>query len=264
MESGFYKIILLFSVFAVLLLNFSCSDKDKPSDIDYYTFEIVNSYPHDKEAFTQGLVFKDGFLYESTGRYGRSSVRKLDLKTGNILQVQKLSDAFFGEGITIYGDKLIQLTWRQKTGFVYDVNSFEILRTFNYKNEGWGITGDSESLIISDGSSRLRFLNPQTFEEHRSLTVLDDVGPVPGLNELEYFNGRIYANVYPSNLIAQINPDTGRVTAWIDLTGLLTPGEIRGGADILNGIAYDKENNRIFVTGKLWPRLFEIKLIKQN
>lgn len=264
MESAFYKIIMLFSVSAVLLLNLSCSDKDKPSDIDYYTFEVINSYPHDKEAFTQGLIFGNGFLYESTGGYGRSSLRKTELQTGNRLQIREISDDFFAEGLTLYGGRLIQLTWRRKTGFVYDVNSFEILQTFNYQNEGWGITCDSEHLIISDGSSRLRFLNPRTFEQESSIQVLDDVGPVPGLNELEYINGRIYANVYPSDLIAQINPETGRMTAWIDLTGLLTPDDIRDGADVLNGIAYDKKNGRIFVTGKLWPKLFEIKLVKQN
>jgi glutamine cyclotransferase len=229
--------------------------------VPIYSYNIVNTYPHDPDAFTEGLVFDDGFLYEGTGLYGNSSLRKVELETGNVLQIHELSVEFFGEGITIYGDKIIQLTWQSHIGFVYDKNSFELLQEFNYSTEGWGITHDGTRLIMSDGTSTLHFLDPQTFEEIGQLEVFDDRGPVTKLNELEYVQGEIYANVWQTDRIAIIAPETGRVIGWVDLRGLLTAEDRSEQVDVLNGIAYDAATDRLFVTGKLWPKLFEIKLI---
>ncbi|MBT8407340.1 MAG: glutaminyl-peptide cyclotransferase [Deltaproteobacteria bacterium] len=222
---------------------------------------IINTYPHDPRAFTQGLVFADDVLYEGTGLRGQSSLRKVDLKTGNILRVRQLAAHFFGEGITIYGNRVIQLTWRAKVGFVYDIQTFQLLDTFNYPTEGWGITHDGRSLIMSDGTSTLYFLNPQTFQEVGRLEVHTRDGPVSRLNELEYVQGEIYANVWKTDRIAKISPETGAVMGWIDLEGLLRPEDGNRRIDVLNGIAYDVKNDRLFVTGKLWPKLFEIELI---
>jgi len=224
-------------------------------------YRIVNTYPHDPRAFTQGLVFADGVLYEGTGLRGQSSLRKVDLKTGTILQVRQLPVRFFGEGITIYGKRVIQLTWRARVGFVYDRLTFQLLDTFNYSTEGWGITHDGRSLITSDGTSTLYFLDPQTFREVDRLAVHTRDGPVSRLNELEYVQGEIYANVWKTDRIARISPQTGEVVGWIDLEGLLRPEDRNSRIDVLNGIAYDVKNHRLFVTGKLWPKLFEIELV---
>jgi len=224
-------------------------------------YRIVNTYPHDPRAFTQGLVFADGVLYEGTGLRGQSGLRKVDLKTGNILRVRQLSAHFFGEGITIYGNRVLQLTWRAKVGFVYDRQTFQLLETFNYPTEGWGITHDGRSLIMSDGTSTLYFLDPQTFQEVDRLKVHTRDGPVSRLNELEYVKGEIYANVWKTDRIAKISPETGEVVGWIDLEGLLKPEDHNSRIDVLNGIAYDVKNDRLFVTGKLWPKLFEIELV---
>lgn len=224
-------------------------------------YRIVNTYPHDPRAFTQGLVFADGVLYEGTGLRGQSSLKKVDLKTGNILQARQLPARFFGEGITIYGNRVIQLTWRARVGFVYDMQTFQLLDTFNYPTEGWGITHDGRSLIMSDGTSTLYFLDPQTFREVDRLEVHTRDGPVSRLNELEYVQGEIYANVWKTDRIARISPQTGEVVGWIDLEGLLRPEDRNSRIDVLNGIAYDAKNDRLFVTGKLWPKLFEIELV---
>lgn len=224
-------------------------------------YRIVNTYPHDPRAFTQGLVFADGVLYEGTGLRGQSSLRKVDLKTGTILQVRQLPVRFFGEGITIYGNRVIQLTWRARVGFVYHKQTFQLLDTFNYSTEGWGITHDGRSLIISDGTSTLYLLDPQTFREVGRLEVHTRDGPVSRLNELEYVQGEIYANVWKTDRIARISPQTGEVVGWINLEGLLEPEDRYRRIDVLNGIAYDVKNDRLFVTGKLWPKLFEIELV---
>jgi glutamine cyclotransferase len=224
-------------------------------------YRIVNTYPHDPGAFTQGLVFVDDVLYEGTGLRGRSSLRKIDLKTGNILLVRQLPAWFFGEGITIYGDRIIQLTWRARVGFVYDKHTFQLLAKFNYPTEGWGITHDGSSLIMSDGTSTLYLLDPLTFKEVGRLEVHDPDGPVSRLNELEYVQGEIYANVWRTDRIAKISPQTGAVVGWIELEGLLGPEDSDRQIDVLNGIAYDVKNDRLFVTGKLWPKLFEIDLV---
>lgn len=236
-------------------------DSITPQVIPTYTYQVVNSYPHDRNAYTQGLVFENGVLYEGTGIYGRSTLRRVDLETGNILQIHRLPDYYFGEGVTTYGNKIIQLTYRGNVGFVYDKNSFEVLGEFYYSTEGWGITHDGKRLIMSDGTSTLYFLHPETFEEIGRIEVSDNDAPVTGLNELEYVQGEIYANVWLTDRIARIDPETGQVMGWIDLRGLLQPEDYSEPVDVLNGIAYDAKNERLFVTGKLWPRLFEIELV---
>ncbi len=226
-----------------------------------FTYRVVNVYPHDRGAFTQGLVFENGFLYEGTGLRGRSTLRRVELETGRVLQMRKLPDKLFGEGITIFGERIIQLTWQSGVGSVYDKNNFELLEEFHYPTEGWGITHDGKRLIMSDGTSTLHFLDPETLEEIGRIKVYDEDGPVTRLNELEYVRGEIYANVWQTDRIARIAPDTGEVIGWIELAGLLSPKDRSEPVDVLNGIAYDAENDRLFVTGKLWPRLFEIELL---
>jgi|DewCreStandDraft_1066081.scaffolds.fasta_scaffold01967_7 glutamine cyclotransferase len=226
-------------------------------------YEIVRVYPHDPEAFTQGLVYDGGYLYESTGLHGRSSLRKVELETGRVVKIHHLPPEFFGEGLTLWRDHLIQLTWHERTGFVYEKETFRLLRTFTYATEGWGLTHDGRHLIRSDGTATLYFLDPETFHEVRRLQVHDRGRPVRFLNELEYVRGEIYANVWQTECIARISPRTGRVLGWIDLTGLLSPEDRARPVDVLNGIAYDAERDRLFVTGKLWPKLFEIRVTKK-
>ena len=227
-----------------------------------YTYQIVNTYPHDRRAFTQGLIFADdGFLYEGTGLYGESTLRKVDLETGNVLKLQTVPAQYFGEGITLWGDKLIELTWREHRGFVYDKESFHLLREFSYPTEGWGITHDERHLIMSDGSSTLYFLDPNTFKEMSRVEVHNKGTLVVNLNELEYIGGKIYANIWQTDRIAIIAPETGQVLGWMDLTGLLSNEDRSQPVDVLNGIAYDAKGDSLFVTGKLWPKLFEIQLI---
>jgi glutamine cyclotransferase len=206
-------------------------------------------------------VFDGGFLYESTGLEGQSTLRKTQLETGEVLQRHDLSPDVFGEGITIFGDRIIQLTWKTRLGYVYEKRTFRLLGEFTYPTEGWGITQDGKQLIMSDGTATLYFLNPDTFERTRQVEVHSDDGPVTQLNELEYVQGEIYANVWQTDRIARIAPDTGQVLGWIDLSGLLSAEDRRTPVDVLNGIAYDAEHDRLFVTGKLWPKLFEIKLV---
>lgn len=229
-----------------------------------YTYEVVKVYHHDENAFTQGLVFENGVLYESTGLYGRSSLRRVDLETGYVLQRYPLPPELFGEGVTVFGDRIIQLTWQNQTGFVYDKNSFELLREFSYPTEGWGVTNDDSQLIMSDGTSTLHFLNSETFEKTGQVEVHDsNSNPVTNLNELEYINGKVYANIWGKETIAVIDPHTGQVAAWIDLAGIYNQVTYNSGS-VLNGIAYDAQGDRLFVTGKLWSQLFQIKLTALN
>lgn len=245
----------------VLCLLFLAAAPPVPVD----SYEIVHTYPHDPNAFTQGLVLVDGNLYESTGRQGHSSLRMVDLATGWILKEYDLPKQYFGEGLTDWGDTLVQLTWTSGVAFVYDRSTFTVRRTFHYTGEGWGLTHDSTSLILSDGSATLRFLDPNSFRELRKLKVLDENNrPVPNLNELEYVRGEIYANIWHEDRIARISPRTGRVLGWIDLSGLLKPDEVSDPEAVLNGIAYDAKSDRLFVTGKLWPKLFEIKIVPRR
>ncbi len=227
----------------------------------HYTYRVINSFPHDPEAFTQGLAFDNGMLFEGTGIYGKSTLRQVELETGVVLRSLSLASQYFGEGITIYNGRVVQLTWRSNTGFLYDKDSFDLLQTFSYPTEGWGITHDGVRLIVSDGTSTLYFWDPVSFEEVGRIEVHGQDGPVSRLNELEYVRGEVYANVWGTDRIARINPHTGRVTGWINLKGLLDSEVGLGSAGVLNGIAYDAENKRLFVTGKRWPKLFEIRLI---
>jgi glutamine cyclotransferase len=224
-------------------------------------FEIVKAYPHDGTAFTQGLVYVDGSLYESTGLNGQSTVRKVKLETGKVLQKQSVDPVHFAEGLTEWGDKLIQLTWQSGIGFIYDRATLRLKGTFNYQGEGWGLTHDGNRLILSDGTANLRFLNPDSFREIGRVVVRDHGTPVTELNELEFVKGEVYANVWHTNRIARISPATGEVLGWIDLAGLISPRLLPHSEAVLNGIAYDSGNDRLFVTGKLWPKLFEIRIV---
>jgi glutamine cyclotransferase len=231
-----------------------------------YGYQIVKTYPHDSSAFTQGLIYVDGFLYESTGIAGRSSVRKVDLETGRSVQQYAVLPEYFAEGLTAWGSTLVQLTYRTQTGFVYDRATLKVKSSFPYSGEGWGLTHDGRRLILSDGTSTLRFLDPVTFREAGSLVVRDRGQPVRDLNELEYVRGEIYANVWHTDRIARISPTTGDVLGWIDLRNLLKPGDIppstpMANEAVLNGIAYDSARDRLFVTGKLWPKLFEVRIV---
>jgi len=223
--------------------------------------EVLRSFPHDTEAFTQGLLFRDGFLYESTGQKGRSSLRKVEIETGKVVQRLGVGNQYFAEGLAAWGTQLIQLTWETNIGFVYDRATFKTLRTFTYKGEGWGLADDGTRLVMSDGTPNLRFLNPETLAEIGSVRVLDGPTAVNRLNELEVVKGEIFANVWLTDRIAVIAPATGRVVAWLDLKGLL-PGQANSDA-VLNGIAYDAARDRLFVTGKLWPRMFEIRVLRR-
>ena len=228
-----------------------------------YGFEVVRSYPHDRAAWTQGLIVRGDFFYEGTGILGRSSLRKVRIDTGEVVQHKALEPEYFGEGITEWKGTLLQLTWQSQIGFVYDMNTFDRTKSFAYKGEGWGITHDGERLIMSDGTSELRFLDPATLKETSRVTVRNGTLPLDRLNELEYVKGEVFANVWTTDRIVRISPKDGRVTGWIDLTGLMSPRE-RGTTDaVLNGIAYDEAADRLFVTGKFWPRIFEIKLVKR-
>ena len=232
--------------------------------IPVYTYKVVNTYPHDRSAFTEGLVFEDGVLYEGTGLRGYSNLRRVKLETGEILQICELPPQFFGEGVTVYGNKIIQLTWQSHIGFIYDKCSFKLLQEFNYPDEGWGIAHDGKHLIMSDGTATLHFLDPETFEEISQIEVSANNTPVTRINELEYIQGEIYANIWQTERIARIDPLTGQVIGWIDLKGILSPEDDSETVDVLNGIAYDLKNSRLFVTGKFWPKLFEIELIRQG
>lgn len=226
-----------------------------------YGYEVIAGYPHDPTAWTQGLVYADGIFYEGTGLVGQSTLRRVEPWTGEVLSGVRLSDELFGEGITVLNDKIYALTWKAQTGFVVDKESFELLDTFSYPTEGWGLTHDGKQLIMSDGTNRLFFRDPETLAQTGAIEVFDGEEPVVWLNELEYVEGKIYANVWQTEQIAIIDPASGRVTGWIDLSGLLPLNEMTEPVDVLNGIAYDDDADRLFVTGKLWPTLFEIRLI---
>jgi len=227
-----------------------------------YGYRVVHAYPHDTSAYTEGLFYKDGYLYESTGEAGASTVRKVELESGKVVQRHDLPAQYFGEGIVDWGSRIVQLTWKDQMGFVYDLATFKPERTFSYPGEGWALTRDDKHIYMSDGSPVLRVLDPQTLTAVRSILVTDDGQPVTNLNELEWVKGEIYANVWLTNHIARIDPATGHVTGWIDLTGIFdVSGLPDPGNDVLNGIAYDAQRDRLFVTGKRWPKLFEITLV---
>lgn len=229
---------------------------------ELWTFEIVAAIPHEPTAFTQGLVIHNGRLYESTGQYGESTLRRVELATGRVGKLIALSNAHFGEGITIFGERLYQLTWQNNLALVYDVETFDRVGTYRYDGEGWGLTHDGTHLIVSDGSATIRFHDPETFEVVRRLSVQAGGQAVGGLNELEYINDEIWANVWYQDRIARISPETGAVLGWIDLSGLYPPSR-RASEDVLNGIAYDAEADRLYVTGKNWPWLYQIEVVQR-
>lgn len=231
---------------------------------EYFGYRVVRRFNHDQEAFTQGLSYHDGFIYEGTGQKGESSIRKSDLQSGEVLKIRYLSGEYFGEGITIHRNKLYQLTWRSRKGFVYDLNSFEPVKEFSYPTEGWGLTNIGDTLFMSDGTSALYKIDAESLTIMGKLHVYDPSGPVSDLNELEYINGRIYANVYQTDEIVIIDPQTGKVTGRIDLSGLIDQNRGRNEIDVLNGIAYDAQNGRLLVTGKYWSYIFHIELVKRE
>ncbi|HEX8495182.1 MAG TPA: glutaminyl-peptide cyclotransferase [Pyrinomonadaceae bacterium] len=230
------------------------------SDIPVYTYEVVNTWPHDPKAFTQGLAFHDGHLYESTGHHGTSTLRRVELKTGKVKKKYNVPTEYFAEGIAILQDKIYQLTWQSHKCFIYDLKSFKVEGEFHHGGEGWGLTHDGKLLIMSDGTSQLRFLDPNTFLPVRTISVLDGAQPLMDINELEYIKGEIYANIWHSERIVRIDPANGKILGWIDLSGLRPPDVENDTDNVLNGIAYDEKEDRLFVTGKRWPKLFEIRL----
>ena len=261
------RIILLpLLIAAWIFLNFAEASAKRPirsdrSTTPIYGYKIVNAYPHDPNAFTQGLIYHDGRLYEGTGLHGASSLHKVELQTGKVLKRRDLPEKYFGEGIAFCGNRLIQLTYQSKIGFIYDLDLRQV-GSFTYPTEGWGLACDGKHLILSDGTATLRWLDARTFRMVKQITVKDQGRPVGHLNELEYVKGEIFANIWPTDTIARISPDTGEVTGWIDLGGLSQRFEPITPVDCLNGIAYDERGDRLFVTGKLWPKLFEIRLEK--
>ncbi|UCH80096.1 MAG: glutaminyl-peptide cyclotransferase [Nitrospiraceae bacterium] len=252
-------------LFFLLLLIFSqpvCSDNNNHVSLSLLIdYKVINTFPHDDQAFTQGLAFKNGLLYEGTGMYGKSELTKRRLESIRPLKRYKLPSSLFGEGITVYNDKIIQLTWRSGTGLVYQLSDFRLLGSFSYTTEGWGITHDGKQLIMSDGTDSLHFLDTESYKEIKRVKVFDDSTPVRRLNELEFIKGKIYANIWKTDRIAVINPKSGQVEAWLNLEKLTAQAGGDNTYKTLNGIAYDEENDRLFVTGKLWPKIYEIKVI---
>jgi glutaminyl-peptide cyclotransferase len=252
-------------ILAAVLGLWACEHAPSPpAGVAEYGYEVVHAYPHDPTAFTEGLFYLDGFLYESTGLERRSTIRKVRLETGEIVQNHALPDQYFGEGIVNWKDHLIQLTYKTQVGFVYDLAGFACLRQFQYMGEGWALTQDGRRILMSDGTPEIRFWDPETLQETGRITVTDQGQPVKNVNELEWIKGEVYANVWTTDRIARIDPNTGKVVGWIDLTGLLGASDRTAGqTDVLNGIAYDAKGDRLFVTGKNWPKLFEIRLVKK-
>jgi glutamine cyclotransferase len=245
---------------AALLLLASAMGRTQQTD----GYQVIHTFPHDQQAYTQGLLYLDGHLYESTGLAGRSSLREEDLDTGRILEMHEVPGQYFAEGLAAWGNTLVQLTWQSHAAFVYDRATFRLLRTMPYPGEGWGLTADTKDLILSDGTSTLRCLDPGTLHEVRRITVKDHRRAIDQLNELEFVHGQIYANIWHADRIARIDPQNGRVLGWIDLTGILPAGRVTDREAVLNGIAWDAAQDRLFVTGKLWPSIFEIKLVPRH
>lgn len=259
------------AAFAPILLLAACQSAPPPAGTKtadtlgqqaaLYTARVVADYPHDPRAFTQGLFFLDGALFESTGLEGQSTIRRVNIDDGRVLQQVSIPRTMFGEGIVNWGDQIISITWQDGVGFRWDRATFRQLGTWRYRGEGWGLTQDGQNIIMSDGTPQLRFLDPATLTERRRVTVTDNGQPVGELNELEWVNGEVFANVFQTPRIARIDPASGRVTGWIDLSAITAQMRNAPGADVLNGIAYDAATDRLFVTGKNWPRLYEIDLV---
>jgi len=256
-----WLLVLIFCTASWAQVSGKSNPGTAPSRTPEYTFKVAHVFPHDPAAFTQGLFYHDGFLYEGTGLNGRSSLRKVRLETGEVLAKMDLPQEFFGEGIALLKNEIVQLTWQSQTGFVYNLSNLHQLRRFSYRGEGWGLTSNGADFFMSDGSSEIRVLDGATLREKRLVRVRDGGLPVTQLNELEFVEGEIFANVWQTDRIARISPRTGRVVGWIDLTGLLSSVYKRESGAVLNGIAYDAAKKRLFVTGKLWPSVFEIQLV---
>jgi glutaminyl-peptide cyclotransferase len=254
-------VVLAIIMFSTRVPGFA-SWQSAAASLPIFTYTVVHSYPHDPDAFTQGLQVVDGAFFEGTGLNGRSSIRRVRIETGEVLQKRDVDARYFGEGITVRGQELFQLTWQSGLGFVYDKTTFAPKRQFKYTGEGWGLTHDKTSLIMSDGSEYLRFLDPATFAERKRIRVMAAGAPLKNLNELEVVRGEIFANVWQTDYVARIDPATGVVNGYIDLRGLLSPRE-RAATDVLNGIAYDEAADRLFITGKLWPRVFEVRITRK-
>jgi glutamine cyclotransferase len=255
-------IAFLFAAIVELLLGQS-SHRNHSGRPPEYTFKIVRTFPHDSNAFTQGLAYRDGFLYEGTGLHGRSSLRKVRLETGEVVQRIDLAREFFGEGITLVNNEVVQLTWQSQTGFVYRLSDFHLLRRFSYAGEGWGLANNGREIFMSDGTPEIRVLDPDTLVEKRRFTVHDEKRKAEELNELECVDGELFANIWQTDRIARISPENGEVIGWIDLKGLLSPVYRLESGAVLNGIAYDSAQKRLFVTGKLWPKIFQIELVRK-
>lgn len=268
-----HKISLHFIIFVFAIVITSCASPTpspvaektptKVAGITNYGYNIVQQLPHDTTAFTEGLIFQDGVLYESNGQNGSSDLRILDLNTGSVKNQVKLGDEYFGEGMTILNGKIFQLTWTNNKGFIYDATSLKKLGEFQYAGEGWGLTNDGRFLIMSNGSNAITFINPETFQIQKVVYVYDKGTPLLSINELEYVKGEIYANIWHTDKVVQIDPQLGEIIGWIDLTGLRSKEAEQNQEAVLNGIAYDPIHDRLFVTGKLWPTVFEIQLVQK-
>lgn len=262
MESLQIKVLLFLSplFLSLIIINSQVAAASEP----IYKPEVINTYPHDAKAFTQGFTYLDGIFYEGTGQYGGTSIRQVKPESGRILKRLDQSGMLFGEGITVIDGKLIQLTWKNQVGLVYNAKTFEKIEEFSYESEGWGITHDESTLYMSDGTSVLYLLDPENYEQVGQIEVYSEKGAVHGLNELEFARGELFANVFPTHYIARIDPETGKVIGWIDASSVISELPYTKGLDVLNGIAYDAEEDRIFITGKYWPVVFEIELVRVN
>ncbi len=254
--------LLLMLTFTRRTPGFAAWQAPTVARVPMFGYTVVHTYPHDRDAFTQGLQYLDGVFYEGTGLNGRSSIRKVKIDTGEVLQKHDVPAQYFGEGITVRGAELFELTWQSGVAFVYDSRTFVQKGTYPYTGEGWGLTQDRTSLIMSDGTEYLRFLDPATFKERRRVRVMAAGSPLKELNELEYVKGEVFANVWQTDYVARIDPATGAVNGYIDFRGLLSARE-REATDVLNGIAYDEAGDRLFITGKLWPRVFEVRITRK-
>jgi glutamine cyclotransferase len=256
----FFLLVLCVASVAVPLI----SARQHLPAVPLYTCSVLHTFPHDPHAFTQGLEYRGGYLYEGTGLNGQSTLRKEDLGTGRVLQQISIADRFFGEGITVFPDRILELTWKAHTGFIYGRQHFQLLDTFSYDGEGWGLANDGEHIYMSDGSSQIRIWDPKSLREERRITVHLGGKQFESLNELEWVRGEIFANVWQTDEILRISPRDGTVLGIVELPGLLSVAERESGADVLNGIAYDAQGDRLFVTGKFWPKLFQIELVKSK
>jgi glutamine cyclotransferase len=261
------KIAIGSFVFLLSIVSLNCQTNPTAAPaaekLPVYGYEVVHVFPHDSNAFTQGLVFHDGNFLESTGEVSRSSLRRVEIDNGSVLQKVDVPPPYFAEGITLLKGKIYQLTWQHQLGFIYDALTFEKTGQFKYAGEGWGLATDGQSLILSDGTNRIRFVNPDNFEVTRTIAVLDGKTAIAEINELEYVQGEIYANIWHADRIARIDPNSGKVVGWINLAGVLARGEVQDEEAVLNGIAYDEASGRLFITGKLWPKIFEIRLTRK-